>query len=422
MTSDTTRSEAVAGAVRLALAALSGATPEEVERHADHLDDSTPEELRHLVAEIVGAARARADAESESRRAQTELVEAQRIGQMGSYDWDIATDINRWSDELYRIYGTEPQSFNPSYERFLSFVHPDDRERVRGVHRVALERREPYHTIERIIRADGTVRVLDTWGEVVADGAGNPIRMRGICRDVTDQLSAERSARASAERLAAIVDATPDALLVVDETGAIRDANAQVSAVLGYERDELLGRQLETLLPTRFRDQHQANRLHYFADPHARSMGVGLELFALRKDGTEIPVDVALGSVVDDDRAAAVAFVRDISERRQAEELAQRLREAEQARRQALEINDNVVQGLVTALLRLDFEGQGDGPVASGLRRTLDAARGIISDLLGEGELEPGALVRTGPADAAPVRDQRSSGASQPAGPAEPDS
>ena len=82
-------------------------------------------------------------------------------------------------------------------------------------------------------------------------------------------------------------------------------------------------------------------------------MGVGLELFALRKDGVEIPVDVALGTVSEDEKPAAVAFVRNISERRRSEELALRLREAEQARRQALEINDNVVQGLVTRLLRL---------------------------------------------------------------------
>lgn len=394
--------ETMTAVARLAARALDGAPIEAVEAEAGALrPQATAGTAATLLDEVVAAARRRAETEADLRRSQHEFAEAQRIGQMGSYDWDIAADINRWSDELYRIYGTEPQSFNASYEKFLAFVHPDDREHVREVHRQAFETREPYHTVERIVRPDGEVRVLDTWGEIVTDAAGTPIRMRGTCRDITDQLVAERSARASAERLAAIVDATPDALVVVGGDGTIIDANDQVLAVLGYEREELRGQPLEVLLPERFRTQHQGHRLRFFGDPHARSMGVGLELFALRKDGTEIPVDVALGSVVEDERQVAVAFVRDISERRRSEELALRLREAEHARRQALEINDNVVQGLVTALLRLDFEGNGDGEVADGLRRTLAAARGIISDLLGEGELQPGALVRSLPADSA---------------------
>ena len=385
---------------RLTLLALDGAPIVEVEAEAAALAIAADEVTRSLIAEVVAAAKRRAEGEAALKRGQDDFAEAQRIGQMGSYDWDITSDTNRWSDELYRIYGTEPQSFNASYEKFLAFVHPDDRERVQEVHRVAFETRQPYHTIERIVRPDGEVRVLDTWGEVVADADGNPIRMRGTCRDITEQQAAEQAARASADRLAAIVESTPDALLVVGGDGRILDANHQVLTVLGYEREELLGQQLEMLLPERFRGQHQGHRLRFFGDPHARSMGVGLELHALRKDGTEIPVDVALGTVSENDRPAAVAFVRNISERRRSEELALRLREAEQARRQALEINDNVVQGLVTALLRLEFDERGDTDVADGLRRTLASARGIISGLLGEGDIEPGALVRTLPADA----------------------
>lgn len=406
MTDSRGPSETLAAVTRLALDALDGASLDDLRSRAETIaaaaaaggDDAIPS----LVDEILATAVRRAEEDEALRRGQDDFAETQRIGHMGSYDWDITTDTNRWSDELYRIYGTEPQSFNASYERFLAFVHPDDRERVQEVHRVAFETREPYHTVERIIRPDGEVRVLDTWGEVVADADGNPVRMRGTCRDITDQQLAELAARASADRLAAIVDSTPDALLVVDGAGRIVDANHQVLPVLGYERDELVGQQLEVLLPERFRPQHQGHRLRFFGDPHARSMGVGLELFALRKDGVEIPVDVALGTVSEDNRPAAVAFVRNISERRRAEELALRLREAEHARRQALEINDNVVQGLVTALLRLEFDGLGESEVADGLRRTLASARGIISDLLGEGELEPGALVRTLPADATP--------------------
>jgi PAS domain S-box-containing protein len=129
------------------------------------------------------------------------LAEAQRVGRMGSYDWHIPTDTNSWSDELYRIYGTEPQSFNASYERFMDFVHPEDRPRIRAVHEEAFRTHEAYHTEERIVRADGEIRVLATTGEVGVDEQGNPIRIYGICMDITEQRRAEEKALALSLRL-----------------------------------------------------------------------------------------------------------------------------------------------------------------------------------------------------------------------------
>jgi PAS domain S-box-containing protein len=128
------------------------------------------------------------------------LEEAQAVAHMGSYDWDITTDTNRWSDELYRIYGHEPQSFNASYDRFMSMLHPDDRDVVRKVHEQAYATGEPYHTIERIIRPTGEERVLDTTGRVIRDHTGTPVRMAGVCMDITERWHAEREAERIAER------------------------------------------------------------------------------------------------------------------------------------------------------------------------------------------------------------------------------
>src|SRR5688572_7751627 len=102
------------------------------------------------------------------------LAETQALAHMGSYDWEIASDTNTWSDELYRIYGAEPQSFNASYDTFLAFLHPDDREPVQAAHRTAFETGLPYRTEERIIRPDGDIRILATTGEVVFDDDGTP--------------------------------------------------------------------------------------------------------------------------------------------------------------------------------------------------------------------------------------------------------
>jgi PAS domain S-box-containing protein len=128
------------------------------------------------------------------------LEEAQAVAHMGSYDWDITTDTNRWSDELYRIYGHEPQSFNASYDRFMSMLHPDDRDLVRKIHEQAYATGEPYHTIERIIRPSGEERVLDTTGRVIRNHTGTPVRMAGVCMDITERWHAEREAERIAER------------------------------------------------------------------------------------------------------------------------------------------------------------------------------------------------------------------------------
>ncbi|MDZ5619610.1 PAS domain-containing protein [Nocardioides bizhenqiangii] len=118
---------------------------------------------------------------------------AQQLADMGDYDWEIATDTNSWSDQLYRIYGYQPQSFNASYERFLSMIHPDDRERVEAIHQRAYQTGGGYQMIERIVRPDGEVRYLSSNGEVITDEEGTPVRMRGTCLDITERLLAERA-------------------------------------------------------------------------------------------------------------------------------------------------------------------------------------------------------------------------------------
>jgi PAS domain S-box-containing protein len=118
---------------------------------------------------------------------------AQHLAAMGDYDWHIASDTNSWSDELYRIYGFEPQSFNASYERFMSMIHPDDRERITEIHQQAYRSGGGYQMIERIVRPDGEVRYLSSNGEVITDDEGTPLRMRGTCLDITERVLAEQS-------------------------------------------------------------------------------------------------------------------------------------------------------------------------------------------------------------------------------------
>jgi len=140
-----------------------------------------------------------AAAEAQLSDLKVRVAAAQGLANMGDYDWDITANTNQWSDQLYRIYGLEPQSLNMSYEEFMSRIHPDDRDRISAVHAAAYASGDKYQMIERIIRPDGEVRYLSSNGEVILDDAGKPVRMRGTCIDITDRVLAENAAASALE-------------------------------------------------------------------------------------------------------------------------------------------------------------------------------------------------------------------------------
>lgn len=121
-----------------------------------------------------------------------QLEEAQRIAHFGSWEWDMRTGDVSWSDELFRIYGVTPAEYAPSYEGYLGRVHPDDREHVAAAIQAAAQTGEPFSFDERILRPDGSERILHSGGGVLVDDDGAPMRMIGACHDVTEREEARR--------------------------------------------------------------------------------------------------------------------------------------------------------------------------------------------------------------------------------------
>src|SRR5205085_2153083 len=146
-------------------------------------------------------------------------------------------------------------------------------------------------------------------------------------RDVGERVNAEALQRRSSDRLGALLESAPDAVILVDQRGTIVFANAQTERLFEYTRTELLGEPIELLLPERFRDRHVAHRNGYLGDPVTRPMGVGLTLAGRRKDGSEFPVDISLSAIQTEEGILATAFVRDITERVAATALQQHLGE-----------------------------------------------------------------------------------------------
>lgn len=129
--------------------------------------------------------------------------------------------------------------------------------------------------------------------------------------------SPSRFAQATIEKLFAF---SPDAILIADDRGIVRAANPRTEEMFGYSGDELIGHAVERLIPERFRHTHPQHRENYSAHPRARQMGAALNLFGLRKDGSEFPVDIMLKPVQTEDGPAVVSFIRDATEQRAAQE------------------------------------------------------------------------------------------------------
>ncbi len=214
------------------------------------------------------------------------------------------------------------------------------------------------------------------------DSNSTPVRMRGTCIDITDRVLADQERERIANRFQSLVNSAPDAILILDDDQLVMDANQRAQELLGGDA--------------------QGHRIHEILPTWPRGGTTGVHGSAL--DGRRLQLDLVSVLVAPEDEDSdgetlMALFLRDAGARLGREALAARLGEAQLRRRQALEINDNVVQGLVAGAYALD---QGDtASSADYLGRTLSAARAMMDDLLepldGEG-LQPGDLVRTAPA------------------------
>ncbi len=410
--------------------------------------DSTTRAERLVALNIAQDA---AEAMRRAEQVEERLNLALKSSGVGTWSWNVVKNEIIWDDYLHPLFGLAPGTFPGKYEAFQQTLHPDDRERVSQEVANAVEHDAPYDTEYKVMWPNGSVHAIASRGRVYRDAQGRPLRMTGVCWDVTDRMHSEGALAAAnaqlagvldaatqvsiistdihglvtifnsgaenllgyfaaemvgkqtpkifhlpaevmargeeltrelghpvegfevfvayamqgrfdrrewtyvrkdgsqfpvslvvtavknafgevtgflgvaediterkwmLERFRATVDAAPTAMLVVDKAGDILLANRQAEEMFGYPHGELIGQKVEVLIPSRFQEQHPSHRDAFFHNPVQRDMGAALDLYAIRKDGSEFPVKVGLSPIETGEGPAVICGVLDITQQK----------------------------------------------------------------------------------------------------------
>ncbi|HYD90864.1 MAG TPA: PAS domain S-box protein, partial [Flavobacterium sp.] len=210
-----------------------------------------------------------------------------------------------WSDELYRIYGLDPHEGNINYETFIAMVHPEDVTNATDAINTALADMQPFDFHHRIIRPDGTIRLLHGRGEVIVKD-GKAIMMVGTGLDVTEQKQAEK-------QILGLLESSHDAVVIVDKNNKINLINAETGEMFGYDSKKLLGKDIFQLIPEKYWIQHSADIEKAFN----KEMELYFETVGNRNDLSEFPIEVSLTSIENIDSHLISIAIRDITESKQ---------------------------------------------------------------------------------------------------------
>ncbi len=369
------------------------------------LPDSSGDEIGLLAREFNGLAHVIRAKENELRQVAVELDErirqrtaelarAQAVAQVGSWEWDVAADAMTWSDQTFLIFGVDPKHCLPGYEQYLACLHPDDRRPMVEWVNSLLSTKSRGSLDSRTVRPDGEERMLHVSVEALLDAAGNVTHLAGTIQDVTER-------KCSEEQFKRLLEAAPDAMVIVNREGQIVLVNSQTEQIFGYSRADLLGQSVEILIPARF-GGHVAQRHSFSATSSARRMGAKRALFGLRKDGTEIPVEISLSPLETPNGSVVISAIRDVSDAKRVEaELLQAKADAETANRAKSEFLAtmsheirtpmNGVIGAVGLLMDDDLTPR-QRELATIARSSAHALLTLINDILDISKIEAGRM------------------------------
>jgi PAS domain S-box-containing protein len=336
-------------------------------------------ELSYDLLHAAQLARRLQESEVDLRETQERMELAASAAELGMWMWDIAHNEIWLTDKGRTLFGFAP-SEKLDFDHFRSRIHPEDRDSVRRAIENSLQTGAEYRSEYRTILPDGQLRWIAGRGHVEFNGNGQPARMRGASLDITKRKQAE-------DQFRLVVEAAPNAMIMVNSQGRMTLINTQAEIVFGYAREELVGHPIEMLVPERFRPQHPGHRQGYFCDAQPRFIGGQRELFGRRKDGSEVPIEIGLNPIHTSEGLFVLASVIDISERKRAEQEAARQRNemAHLSRVTTLgELSGSIAHELNLPLSAILCNAQAAQRILANGKADLAEVREILNDIVSE--------------------------------------
>jgi PAS domain S-box-containing protein len=230
-------------------------------------------------------------AEEFLRQSELQMVEAQHIAKIGSWTWDLQTNSRCWSEELYRIFGLDPEKTAPSLDAALiECVHPDDREFVSSAIQTSINSKEPCSFFYRIIRPDGAERTIHSQGSVITDDSGNLIRMFGTAEDITAQRRAEDALREAERKYRDIFENASEGIFQSTPEGQYIGANPVLAHIHGFDSPEELIRGLKDISRQVYVDPNLRQEFKNLIETQGFVRGFEHQIF--HRDGSKIWVSI----------------------------------------------------------------------------------------------------------------------------------
>ncbi len=272
------------------------------------------------IVRIVGAARditERKQIENKLKRSESSLKEAQKIARVGSWELDVASDTLTWSDETYRIFELDRKQTIELHKTFYEMVHPDDREMVNSLYMESVKTKLPYEVSHRIVMSDGRIKYVVERCETHYDINGNPIRSMGTVHDITERRLMEKEIEDSYHFLYQLIDSIPDPIFVKDKQHTWVLLNKAFCELIGQSRESLLGKSDYDFFPKEQADIFWEKDEIVFK---SNETNVNEEYFT-SADGTTHYIQTIKTMFTSDSKGEhLVGTIRDMTERKQAEE------------------------------------------------------------------------------------------------------
>lgn len=303
---------------------------------------------------------------------------------------DLDGYLRYWNGGAEAIYGwTRAEAQGQRVPELLRARYPRPLAEIEA----AVVARGHWEGVLEHVRRDGTPIVVSSRWVLRRATPGQPVGILQLNTDITAHRRKDEQLRQSEARFRSLLELAPDAMLVFDPSGRVALANRRAEEIFGFERGGLDGVGVEALMPERFRAAHRHYRAEYQHHPSVRPMGAGLELYAQRRDGSEMPVEISLSPVDTAEQPLVIAAIRDVTERKRAE--------ADTARTHALELAQaehlatlgeiaaglaheikNPLAGIAAALEVMTQESDDRHEVMGEVREQVERIRRLIDDLL----------------------------------------